>query len=71
MQPLTLYAAADNFFTATFFGQTFTGDNWRIPGYTSIDPKGKVCSKIFFYLDGTYKFTITAHNEKQVNKIAC
>ena len=62
MQPLTLYAAADNFFTATFFGQTFTGDDWAKPGFTSIDPKGKVCSKNNFYLDGTYKFTITATN---------
>lgn len=44
MQPIVLYAAADNFFNATFFGESFVGDHWSRPVSKSIDPKGKVCS---------------------------
>ena len=48
MQPITLYASADNFFTATFFDESFSGSDWAVPLSKSINPKGKVCSNVMF-----------------------
>lgn len=48
MQPITLYASADNFFTATFFGESLSGDHWSSPVSKTINPKGKTCSNLKF-----------------------
>lgn len=45
MQPITLYTAADNEQTATFFGQSFLGSSWLAPASKTIDPKDETCSK--------------------------
>lgn len=42
---MILYAAADNTFTADFFGQTLSGSAWNHPNSISVDISGKTCSK--------------------------
>lgn len=59
MQPIILYAAADDKFRAQFLGYVLSGEGLSAK-FVSVDPKNHVCSNSKYNLDQTYKFNIAA-----------